>query len=130
MANRVVHFEVQADNVERAKGFYEKAFGWKIEQWMSKEKGGMDYWGLITGAKEEPGINGGMYLRPAEKPLHTYDCTISVDDIDKAIADVKASGGSIEGEKMQIPNVGWFARGVDTEGNIFGLMQPTEWKPE
>lgn len=47
MSNKVIHFEVQADDVNRAKEFYEKAFGWKITPAMSKEKGdAMDYWML------------------------------------------------------------------------------------
>ncbi len=129
MANRVIHFELQADNIEQAKGFYEKSFGWKIEKVMSKDQGPMDYWGLTTGPDGVPGINGGMYQRPADKPLHTYDCTIQVDDIDKAIATVKENGGTIRMEKMEIPNVGWFAGATDTEGNIFAMMQPTGWQP-
>ena len=52
---------------------------------------------------------------------------MQVDDIDKAIADVKANGGTLRGEKMEIPGVGWFIGGTDTEGNRFGIMQPTEW---
>src|SRR5258708_2999070 len=123
MHNRVVHFEIQADNVARAKSFYEKAFGWKVEQMMKKEEGGMDYWGLTTGPAGTPGINGGLYQRSPENILHTYDCTITVENIDKAIESVKANGGTIQGEKMEIPHVGWFARAVDTEGNKFGLMQ-------
>lgn len=130
MANRVVHFEIQADDVERASEFYKKVFGWKIEQWMKKEEGGMDYWGLITG-ESGTGINGGLYQRPADgEKFYLYDCTIDVEDIDKAIADVKASGGTITKEKMEIPKVGWFAGAKDTEGNRFGIMQPTDWKPE
>lgn len=127
MANRVIHFEIQADDVARAKKFYEDAFGWEISQMMTVETGGMDYWGLKTGEDGTPGINGGLYQRPADNKLFTYDCTLSVDDIDKAIEDVKKSGGQIHGEKMEIPGVGWFAHGTDTEGNKFGLMQPTEW---
>lgn len=123
--NRVTHFEVQADDVERAKKFYEAAFGWKVEQWMKKEEGGMDYWGLVTGKEGERGINGGLYERPktAEDKYYLYDCTIEVDDLDKAVAAVKAAGGTITKEKDMIPGVGWFASAKDTEGNRFGLMQ-------
>jgi predicted enzyme related to lactoylglutathione lyase len=127
MASRVIHFEIQADNVSRAKKFYETVFGWEITQMMKAEEGGMDYWGLKTGPDGTPGINGGLYQRPENNKLHTYDCTIQVDDIDKAIEAVKKSGGSIRGEKMEIPGVGWFAGGTDTEGNRFGIMQPTGW---
>lgn len=126
--NRVIHFEIQADDVERVKKFYEKVLGWKIEQVMTKEKGGMDYWGITTG-DSVPGINGGLYQRPADgDKFYLYDCTVGVADLDKAVEDVKANGGTITREKMEIPGVGWFAGAKDTEGNRFGLMQPTGWQ--
>ncbi len=126
MNNRVIHFEIQADDVERAKKFYEKTLGWKITQMMTKEQGGMDYWGLDTGTG--PGISGGLYQRPKEGDMfYLYDCTIQVQDIDKAIADVKANGGTILREKSEMPKIGFFAGAKDTEGNRFGLMQATEW---
>jgi len=128
MASRVVHFEIQADDVQRAKAFYETCFDWKIDMIMTKEKGGMDYWGLTTGPDGTPGINGGLYQRPADNKLTTYDCTLQVDNIDTAIEAVKANGGHVHGDKMEIPGVGWFATAYDTEGNKFGIMQPTEWK--
>lgn len=132
MDNRVVHFEIQADDVERAKKFYEAVLGWKISQIMSKEKSGMmDYWGVETGTTN-PGINGGLYQRPPkESDQHrVYDCTVAVADINKAMEAVKANGGQILREKSEIPGVGFFSRAKDTEGNLFGLMQPTEWKPK
>ncbi len=136
MTSRVIHFEIQADDVERAKKFYEKTFGWKIEKNMSKEEGGMmDYWMIKTGEDGTPGINGGMYQRPKDEKIQYFDCTIMVDDIDKAIEAVKMSGGKIRTErtgqeKNELPGVGWFAGGIDTEGNMFGLMQPTDWQPK
>lgn len=69
MENRVVHFEIQADDVARAKKFYEDVFGWNISQMMTVEQGGMNYWGLRTGSDGTPGINGGLYQRPADKKL-------------------------------------------------------------
>ena len=128
MASRVIHFEIQADNLERAKKFYEKTFGWEVTQMMTEAQGGMDYWGLKTGPDGTPGINGGMYKRPADNKLTTYDCTLQVDNIDKAIEEVKKNGGTITREKSEIPGVGFFAGAVDTEGNRLGIMQPTEWQ--
>ena len=128
MNNRVVHFEIQADDVQRAKTFYEKTFGWEVSQMMTQEQGGMDYWGLKTGEEGTPGINGGLYQRPPEGKMYTYDCTIQVEDINKAIDNVRSNGGTINGEVMEIPGVGLFAGGTDTEGNKFGLIQPTEWQ--
>lgn len=137
--NRVIHFEIQADDVGRAKDFYQKAFGWKIEKPKMDVEPPTEYWMIMTGEKDESGINGGMYPRPKEneKKIMTYDCTILVDDIDQAIESVKKAGGKIDQikeaggkEKAEMKGVGWFARGTDTEGNEFGLMQAEGWKPE
>ncbi|MDD4989292.1 MAG: VOC family protein [Candidatus Pacebacteria bacterium] len=127
--NRVIHFEIQADDVERAKKFYEKALGWKISQAMTKEKGGMDYWIIDTGTG--PGIGGGMYERPKKGEKHyLYDCTVLVEDIDEAVEAVKKNGGVITKEKVTMEGVGLFASVKDTEGNRFALMQATDWKPK
>lgn len=130
MSNRVIHFEIQADDVERAKSFYEKTLGWKISQLMKKEESGMDYWGIETGVG--PGINGGLYVRPKkeDEKFYLYDCTVLVDDIEKTIKDIRDNGGVITKEKDEMPGVGWFAGAIDTEGNRLGLMQATDWKPE
>lgn len=131
MKSTVIHFEIQADDVERAKKFYESVFGWDIMPLMQKDKGEMmDYWGVET-RKSGPGINGGLYQRPekTDEKNYLYDCTVSVDDLDKAMEAVKANGGEITREKSELPGVGWFASAKDTEGNKFGLMQPTDWKP-
>lgn len=124
--NRVVHFEIQADDIERAKKFYESVLGWKISKFMKKEDMGMmDYWMIETG-EEGPGINGGLYERKvADEKYYLYDCTVDVKDLDAAIAAVKANGGTIMKEKMEMKGVGWFASAKDTEGNRFGLMQAT-----
>lgn len=130
MDTRVIHFEIQADDIERAKKFYQNVLGWKIEPWMTKgENGDMNYWGLLTG--QGAGIDGGMYERAsASEKLYTYDCTVQVPDIDKAIEAVKANGGTITREKTEMKGLGFFAGAKDTEGNRFGLMQPTEMQPK
>ncbi|HAH04583.1 MAG: Glyoxalase [Parcubacteria group bacterium GW2011_GWA2_43_17] len=126
--NRVVHFEIQADDVDRAKNFYQNVLGWKIEQMMIKAEGGLDYWGVTT-AESGHGINGGLYQRPADgEKFYLYDCTVEVPDLDQAVAAVKANGGAIIKERMEIPGVGFFAVAKDTEGNRFGLMQATGWE--
>jgi predicted enzyme related to lactoylglutathione lyase len=130
MANRVIHFEIQADDVQRAQDFYKNVLGWEFTQAMTKEEGGMDYFSIRTGQKGEPGINGGLYQRPQEKPLHTFDCTVEVEDIEKVADSILKNGGTITMPKSQIPGVGWFVGALDTEGNRVGFMQPTEWRAE
>ncbi len=127
MSNRPIHFEVRADNAERAKKFYESALGWKIEK-TAMPGVGMDYWMVMTG--EGPGIDGGLYERkdsPMRK-LNSFDCTILVDDIDKVVAAIKATGGKIEPwegkEKWEMKGLGWFSRAMDTEGTCSVCSRP------
>jgi hypothetical protein len=119
--NRVVHFEIHAEDPARACAFYEAMFGWRFDQF-----GEMDYWLIYTGPPDQPGINGGLHKRVgAQEPaaVMSYVCTVDVDDLDGMINRVAAEGGSHLVEKKAIPQVGWFAYCKDTEGNIFGLIQ-------
>jgi predicted enzyme related to lactoylglutathione lyase len=61
MPNSVVHFEIPADDITRAKAFYEKTFGWKIKPFPMPP--GHEYYGVTTRKKGEPGIDGGMMKR-------------------------------------------------------------------
>jgi uncharacterized protein len=124
MPNRIVHFEIEAADRDRAKNFYAAAFGWQLEQ-MGDEMS--NYVIVTTGDPKEPGgINGGIYATPpgASKELNAYSCVIGVDDIDKAMGDVQSAGGEVMGDKMDIPSIGTFVRCKDTEGNIFTMLQP------
>ena len=119
---RVVHFEIHAGDPERAVTFYEKVFGWSFQKW----EGPMEYWLIITGPDDKPGINGGLVRRRGEidgQAVIAYVCTVDVDEIDKSTATVVENGGSIALPKMPIPGMGWLVYCKDTEGNIFGMMQ-------
>jgi predicted enzyme related to lactoylglutathione lyase len=113
---RVVHFEIPADDPNRAVGFYTKVFGWDIKKW----DGLMDYWLVMTGDKSQPGIDGGIMIRrdAAQVTVNTVDVP-SVDDFVKKIEE---AGGKVVVPKMAVPGVGWVANCTDTEGNLFGIM--------
>jgi predicted enzyme related to lactoylglutathione lyase len=115
--SRIIHFEIPADDPERAIKFYEKVFDWQIEKW----DGPIEYWLVMTGPEDEPGINGGLARR--EDPATGVENTIDVMDLDGSLAEVKKHGGEIVRPKMAIPGVGWMAYIKDTEGNVFGLME-------
>lgn len=122
---RVIHFEIHADNVERAKKFYENVFGWKLEKW----EGPMDYWLITTGEQGQPGIDGGLMKRQGKEPgeetvINSYVCTIDVPDIDEYLSKIKQHGGKVAMEKGAVPGMGWLAYCFDTERNMFGIMQP------
>lgn len=114
---RPVHFEIPAENPQRAIDFYTKVFGWKFSKW----DGPMDYWIITTGQQPEPGIDGG--LMPRRDPNQPCVNTIGVTNLDETVATVLANGGVIALPKMPVPGVGWLAYCKDTEGHIFGMMQ-------
>lgn len=123
--NRVVHFEINADDVERASKFYRAVFGWKIEPWGPP---GYGYRHVETGHNSEPGIDGGIWKGQGPTPapgsrLNAFNCSVEVENIDETISKIKDAGGSIVKDKAQIPGVGSLAMCSDTEGNTFGLMQ-------
>jgi uncharacterized protein len=124
--DRVVHFEIPADNMERAKKFYSDNFGWKLNQ-LGREMG--NYVLVHTGPTDEKGmpqdkafINGGLMRRDpsARSPV----LVLAVDDADATVERVKKSGGKLVGEIMDIQGVGRYARVEDTEGNVIGVIKP------
>jgi uncharacterized protein len=123
MAGKVVHFEVPADDVDRAKNFYDKAFGWRIVSWPGNE------YHLVTtvetdesGMPTEPGgINGGMLKR--QKPITSPVITIQVDDVESALKTVEQEGGSVVRGKEPVGDMGFSAYFLDTEGNTVGLWE-------
>src|SRR5215218_5316190 len=122
--SRVIHFEIHADDPERAAGFYRELFGWQITKW----DGPMEYWMVVTGSDPVPGINGGLMKRMGPPPadmaaVNAYVCTVDVPDLDASLATVGRLGGPVVVPRMAIPGLGWLAYAKDTEGNIFGLMQ-------
>ena len=114
---RVVHFEIPADDPERAIKFYEKVFDWQIEKW----DGPMEYLLIMTGEEDKPGIDGGLARR--EDPDTGVENTVDVKDLDVTLANVKAQGGKVIRPRIAVPGVGWMAYIKDTEGNVFGLME-------
>ena len=87
MMPRVVHFEINADSPERAVGFYANVFGWKIEKWA----GPLDYWLVMTGEQDEPGIDGGIKQRSEAQGTVN---TVAVPSLDEFVQKVIGSGGT------------------------------------
>ncbi len=120
---RVIHFEIHAEQPERAIKFYRDVFAWEFTKW----DGPMPYWLIKTGPETQPGINGGLIQRRGAidgEAVIAYVCTVDTPAVDEYLAKVLRNGGTLAVPKMPIPGVGWLAYSKDTEGNIFGLMQP------
>jgi uncharacterized protein len=114
---RVSHFEITADDPKRAAAFYEKAFGWKIQDW----GGPFTYLLATTGDKNEVGIDGAIMDRSDHKQAVIN--TITVDKWEKGADAVKDAGGKVLQEKTAVPGQGYFAYCRDTEGNVFGIFE-------
>lgn len=113
---RIIHFEITADDVERATAFYAGAFGWELEPSPFVD----GYHLAHTG--EGDGVAGAVMARK-----HQAQATIAwlqVDDIDRALAAVTDNGGARLGDRNTIPGRGHVAYVTDTEGNVVGLHQP------
>ncbi len=123
---RVVHFEISADQPERAIDFYSTVFGWEFKKW----DGPFDYWMAMTGKEGEPGIDGGLMLRQKELAAGHVN-TIDVESVDDYVSRVLESGGKVVVPKMEVAGVGHMAYCADTEGNVFGIieMQPQPTPP-
>jgi uncharacterized protein len=119
VAKNVVHFDVHADDVERAKGFYGRVFGWRFSQW-----GPPDFFMIATGNDADPGIHGAVHERPRNEARSVgFQCTIAVDDVDAIAKLVVSEGGKITVPKMTIPTVGELIQFTDTEGNVVSAMR-------
>jgi uncharacterized protein len=120
-AANVAHFAINADDVNRARRFYEQVFGWRFEAW-----GPPGFLQVSTGTDSQPGIRGALQKRReliAGQPTIGYECSVSVADVDAVAAAVVANGGSIIIPRTLIPTVGHLIFVRDTEGNVVGAMQ-------
>ena len=128
--SKVVHFEIPADDLDRAKSFYGSVFGWELQTVPMNEG---EYTSVITTDVDEqtqqptePGaINGGMFVRNASLSVTSPVITIDVDGIDDALKQVEAEGGTTVTPRTAIPGMGAFAYFKDPEGNVLGLWETT-----
>ena len=124
--DRVVHFEMPAEDRERVARFYSGVFGWQMQQ-MGPEMG--DYILATTTESDEKGpkapgaINGGFFAKGGEQEPYP-SVVIEVQDIKQRMQQVRDAGGQVIGEPQPIPGVGDFVVIVDTEGNRLSMLQP------
>ena len=121
MPNNIAHFDIHADDVERARRFYERVFGWRFEAW-----GPPDFYLIHTGTAADPGIHGSVSKRNQPVAGHGrigYECTIAVDDLGAIKTAIVANGGKVVLEEYEIVGVGRMIRFEDSEGNVACAMR-------
>ncbi|NEK58993.1 VOC family protein [Geodermatophilus sabuli] len=123
MSGRVVHFEVPFDDGDRARGFYEEAFGWR-----TMEMPEMGYTIVMTGPGDDSGpseagfINGGMLSR-AQAATSGPVLVVDVDSIETALEKIGGLGGSTVVGRTPVGDMGFAAYFTDPEGNVVGLWE-------
>lgn len=112
----IVHFDISADDIERAKEFYEELFEWKI----ASIPGPVPYYLIeTTDVDGKESVGGGIAKRGA--PEQKITNFIGVDSIDEYIVKVEILGGRVIEPKWAVPGWGYLAVCLDTENNTFGL---------
>ena len=132
----IVHFEIPANDIGRAKKFYNDLFGSKIEKWSGTEDNSsqltspvtgqsIEYWMVITtDDKGNKALGGGMMKR--QMPEHQVTNYIGVESIDEYSSKVKELGGKVVAPKHAVPGMGYFALCIDTENNSFAIWESNE----
>ena len=120
MTNNIAHFDIAADDVERARRFYQKVFGWRFEAW-----GPPDFYMIYTGPAGDGGIHGSLSKR--QQPVTGggrvgFECSVSVDDLAPIKAAIIANGSKILLDDHEIVGVGTLIHFEDTEGNTACAM--------
>jgi uncharacterized protein len=129
MDHTIVHFEIAADDPERAAKFYRELFGWEITHWegSADDRENFEYWMVRTvptdaeGMPTRPGVNGGLMRRmfPGQAPVNY----ISVESVDEFAQRAEQLGANLMMPKHPVPGMGWFAQLKDPEGNVFAIWE-------
>jgi len=114
MKHLIVHFEIPADDINRAQRFYNELLGWRITRDPSSE-----YYLIQTG--EEGDLGGGLMKRmhPQQSPVNY----IQVESVEEYTKKAITLGEQVIVPKMAVPTIGYFAQCLDTEGNVFALWE-------
>ena len=119
------HFAINADDIDRARGFYRAVFGWNFTPWGPP--------GFFRTQHAGKGVMGALQQRQdmtEGKGVHSFMTTFGVDDIRAALAAIEANGGQVVMQPYRIDGVGEIGYFKDCEGNVCGIAQYVEGRWE
>ena len=114
MGSPTVHVEIPVTDLNKAKTFYSKLFGWKVDL-----TGDPNYALFDTGT-----LPNGGFTKALKTTTDGYLFHIMVDDIDKKLREIEKAGGKTVTKKTEIPEFGWYGTFEDIFGNILGIFTP------
>jgi hypothetical protein len=118
MAAPIRHLALNADDVGRAKAFYESVFGWKLEPWGPPEY----YQARNVGAGVLAALQHRREIKPGARMLG-FEVTLAVEDLNATQAAIEQAGGKVVTRPFYIEGVGRLVYFEDPEGNLVGAMQ-------
>lgn len=124
MQNKLTHFAIYTEDIDRASSFYEEVFDWKF-----KSHGAADFLQIFDGTDADAQPMGALQDRsysPINQKVIGFECSICVDDVEKTAKIIQEAGGVIVMPKTEIPGVGWIIKFKDTEGNLVCAIQYQE----
>lgn len=116
VTDKIRHVSFNADDLDRARAFYEAALGWRLEPW-----GPPDYYQAFH-EDQILALHARRELKPGARMVGA-EITFSVKDLDASIAAIEGAGGRLVSRPFYIEGVGRLVYFEDTEGNIAGAMQ-------
>jgi uncharacterized protein len=119
MANPFVHVELHTDDVAKAKAFYSRLFGWKLED-EPMPGGGGSYTMIQVGE----GTGGGMMKSPMPGTPPQWLAYVGVEDVASSTRKAKELGAKIVQDKMEVGGFGWMSVITDPTGATIALWQP------
>ena len=99
----IVFFDIAGPDAAKLHTFYATIFGWNID---------------ANNGIKTPKLDGTIRQDPPEKIIY-----IGVPDINAALAQITAAGGTVDTPRMVIPNAVTFALFKDPAGNRMGLVE-------
>lgn len=119
----LAHFAINADDLPRARAFYEGVFGWKFQAWGPPGFFQIDMGPSTTAPAPVMGALQQRRTLIEGAPLRAFECTISVADIEATAQSIPQCGGRILMPPVTLPGVGRLLFFEDPEGNVAGAMQ-------
>jgi predicted enzyme related to lactoylglutathione lyase len=120
----VIFFELPAEDLDRAKRFYEKVFGWEIDSSYARY-----FWAHTTpvrGKSHRSAVAGQVNgaLQQKDDAIRMPRIVVQVASIDDVVEKIAAGGGSVMLPKRGIPGTSVaYAIVRDTEGNEINIIE-------
>ena len=113
MPNPVVHFEVTGKDAKKLQTFYQKAFGWMLQD------AGNDY--ALANTGDDQRIAGGIGKAQLGEGCATF--YVGVPDIEAAFRTIESLGGRKVAGPYDVPGGPTIAFFTDPEEHVIGLVK-------